>query len=164
MKPILKAVVAGASLLTMFAAAEADAQNADNTVHWETIIGVIQASNMVGGIPGGGEPWSTLGGNAFVDLTNGMIVFNVRGLVLAGGNAIGTTGGIPSVEGTLVCNPSSSSPNIINTSSVALDAQGDASFSGGVGGTSACSPASVAFLIRIPSNGHWIANGSVISP
>ena len=43
---------------------------------------------------------------ANVDLVNNLVEFNVRGLVLAGGNAIGTTGAVSAVEGTLVCNPS----------------------------------------------------------
>jgi hypothetical protein len=166
MKVPSKALVGGALLLLLFSAVgKADGrQGGNNTVVWETIIGVIQAGNVVAGIPGGGEPWSTLGGHAFADLTNGVVAFDVRGLALAGGNTIGTTGGVPTVEGTLVCNPAAATPTIINTAAVTLDAQGNASFYGSVGSTAACSPTSVAFLIRITSNGHWVANGSVIAP
>ncbi|HET7826206.1 MAG TPA: hypothetical protein VFK90_12800, partial [Anaeromyxobacter sp.] len=64
----------------------------DATVKWQTIIGIMQAGNVVAGIPGGGQPWSTLGGNATVNLSNGRVNFRVDGLVLAGGNTIGTPG------------------------------------------------------------------------
>jgi hypothetical protein len=58
-------------------------------VRWKTVIGIIQAGNMVGSIQGGGQPWSTLSGQARADLLSGRVEFEVRGLVLAGGNAIG---------------------------------------------------------------------------
>jgi len=164
--------------LTLFAPtgwADGGGGGGKNTVRWETIIGVIQAGNVVGGnatvsppipgITGGGEPWSTLGGQAYVDLLNSVVAFEVKGLVLAGGNSIGTPATIAQVEGTLVCNPGSTQQAIINTGPVALDAQGNASFDGSFSSsTAACSASDVAFLITIPSNGHWIANGAVRVP
>ena len=54
---------------------------------------------------GGGQPWITLNGHASVDFSAGRVHFEVRGLVLAGGNAIGTPDGINQVKGTLVCDP-----------------------------------------------------------
>lgn len=162
-----KAVIGGALLLTMVAPASwADGGGgAKNTVSWETIIGIIQAGNPVGGIPGGGQPWSTLGGHAYVDLANSVVAFKVKGLVLAGGNTIGTPGAITMVKGTLVCNPAAASPTIIDTSSVLLDAQGNASFYGSVSPmTAGCSTSAVAFLIRVSANDHWIANGAVQVP
>src|SRR5438874_8496806 len=77
---------------------------ADDVVRWKTIIGIIQAGNVVGNITGGGQPWSTTGGEAKVNLRDGRIEFNVRGLVLAGGNTIGTPGAINQVKGTIICN------------------------------------------------------------
>src|ERR1700738_4014576 len=50
--------------------------------------------------PGGG-PWSTRGGAARADLASGNLEFEVRGLVLAGGNSIGTPDAILQVKGTL---------------------------------------------------------------
>ena len=166
MKTLGKAVIGGALLLTMFApAGRADGTSSKNTVSWETIIGIIQPGNMVAGITGGGQPWSTLGGRAYVNLTSSLVVFSVKGLVLAGGNTIGTPGAINQVEGTLVCNAGTASQAIIDTPAVTLDPQGNASFKGSFTmPTDACGPSAVAFLIRIPTNQHWIANGAVQVP
>jgi hypothetical protein len=158
MRRLGRTVIGGALMLgIIFAAGEAQAS--DN-VGWQSIIGIIQPGNVVAGIPGAGEPWSTLGGSAFVDLQTGEVQFQVRGLVLAGGNGIGTTGGATQVGVNLVCNPSSAAPTIFRTGpSITLDAQGNAStfFSFG-GATAACT--SVAFLIDLAS-GQWIAYGAV---
>jgi hypothetical protein len=90
-------------------------------------------------------------------------VFEVRGLVLAGGNTIGTTDGVTTVEGTLVCGLTGT-PTAISTPPVTLSALGDAEFSGTFSGSTApCTPSSgIAFLVTVPANGHWIANGSVL--
>jgi hypothetical protein len=156
-----KFVGAAAGVLLLAASMPAFAWT--GSVQWANIIGIIQAGNTVGGITGGGEPWSTLGGEAGVDLTNGTVVFEVRGLVLAGGNTIGTTGGVTQVEGTLVCGLTGT-PTAISTPSVTLSPLGDAEFSGAFNGSTApCTPSSgIAFLVTIPTNGHWIANGSVL--
>ena len=77
------------------------------------------------------------------------MVFKVKGLVLAGGNTIGTPGAINQVEGTLVCNAGGFTGDHRH-SSVLLDAQGNASFNGSFTlPTDACSTSAVAFLIRI---------------
>ena len=133
------------------------------SLHWREIIGIIQAGNVVGGIPGGGQPWSTLGGRASVNLNSGRVAFRVDGLVLAGGNAIGTPDAITSVQGTLVCDPGGADQAVVNTPFVPLSALGDAEFHGDVGSLpDVCSTATtVAFLIRIPA-GRWIANGAVL--
>jgi hypothetical protein len=118
-----------------------------------------------GWIPGGGQPWSTLGGQAYINLSTGLLAFDVKGLVLAGGNTIGTPGSITEVKGTLVCSPTSNNPEVIDTPLVPLDAQGNASFYGRIADVAAagCSPTDVDFLIRI-SAGRWIANGAVRVP
>jgi hypothetical protein len=146
----------GAGLL--MAASPAAAQ----TVKWRTVIGIIQAGNVVAGIPGGGQPWSALGGEASVGLTTGRIEFEVRGLVLAGGDTIGTPGAINQVKGTLVC-VAGPTALVVDTPLVTLSPRGDAEFEGSVGPIpTACTPANVAFLVRIGAN-RWIANGSVRS-
>src|SRR6516164_8657393 len=143
----LSAATLGAILLT----AIASPSQADNLVIWRTIIGVAQANNVVGGITAGGQPWSTR-------------EFEVRGLVLAGGNTIGTPGAVTQVKGTLVCGPGSASPVVIDTPLVPLDPQGNADFSGSFSSsTAACSPTDVAFLIRT-AGGAWVGNGSVRLP
>ena len=150
-------MAAGALLLSSIASPAAA-----DTVRWRTIIGIIQAGNLVGNIGGGGQPWSTLSGRARADLATGRVDFEVEGLVLAGGNTIGTPGAVNQVKGTLVC--------IVGTTTVALDtplvplsAQGNAEFSGSVGPVpSACTSSNVAFLVRIAAD-RWIANGAVRS-
>ncbi len=153
-------------------AALAAAQDGDTSVRWKEIIGLIQPGNVVGSgtgaVPGGGQPWSTLGGRAHVDLSSGKIEFEVRGLVLAGGSGVGTPAAINQVKGSLVCDTNGSAGGgnsvIVDTELVPLSAQGDARFSGDLGALpGACFEPDIAFLIRIPA-GRWIANGSVRTP
>jgi hypothetical protein len=92
-------------------------------VRWKKIIGVAQAGNVVGNPPntatGGGQPWSTLDGDAVVNLSEGVVFFQVRGLNLAGGNAIGTPDNITKVVGTLVCGlMSGETTSLIDTQAV----------------------------------------------
>ena len=149
--------IAAVSLL-----ATAAPSRADDVVHWQTVIGIMQAGNLVGNITGGGQPWSTTGGEAGVNLGNGDVGFRVRGLVLAGGNTIGTPGAINEVKGTLVCDAGGANA-AVDTPLVPLSATGDARFSGNFVGPlpAACSGPNVAFLIRIGA-GRWIANGAVL--
>jgi len=155
---ISAAVITGALLMS----AVASPAGADSSVRWRTIIGIIQAGNVVGNITGGGQPWATLGGRARVDLAAGQVSFEVEGLVLAGGNTIGTPGAVNQVKGTLICDAGNTNVTI-DTVLVPLSPQGDAEFSGSVGPIpSTCTPTNVAFLVRIAAN-RWIANGSVRS-
>jgi hypothetical protein len=133
---------------------------ADNSVRWRTIVGIVQAGNTVGNIPGGGQPWTALGGRVRIDLAASQVSFDVQGLVLAGGNAIGTPDGITQVKGTLICDAGGANVTL-DTVPVPLSSQGDADFSGPIGPIpTTCNPSNVAFLIRIPA-GRWIANGAV---
>ena len=157
---ILGTAALGAVLLT----AIASPSQADNIVVWRTINGIAQAGNVVGGITGGGQPWSTREGEVLVQLDSGSVVLEVRGLVLAGGNTIGTPGPVTQVKGTLVCGPGSASPTVIDTPLVPLSAQGNAEFDGSFSSSTAgCSVMDVAFLIRT-AGGAWIGNGSVRVP
>ena len=153
-----------AALGAVLLAAFASHSQAQNIVVWRAIIGIAQAGNVVGGITGGGQPWSTREGEVLVELDNGFVVFEVRGLVLAGGNTIGTPGAVNQVKGTLVCGPGSASPTVVDTPLVPLDAQGNAEFSGSFSSSTAgCSAMDVAFLVRT-AGGAWIGNGSVRVP
>jgi hypothetical protein len=162
----LASVAAGALLATALAG-PAIADGGGNSVRWKTIIGIIQAGNVVAGIGGGGQPWSTLGGDARVDLSGGHLEFEVRGLVLAGGNSIGTPDGIVNVKGTLVCAAGAANQVLVDTPAVALSAQGDADFEGNIGPiSSVCTATNTAFLVRIAAaapGDRWLANGAVRS-
>src|SRR5438477_11300085 len=132
MKARLYAIVFAALSMAGFSPAVL-ADNDSNNVSWKRVIGIIQAGNVVGNITGGGQPWSTLGGEARVNLGSGHVEFEVRGLVLAGGNTIGTVPStINQVKGTIVCNPGPTQV-VVDTPFVPLSAQGDAEFDGNIG-------------------------------
>ena len=132
-----------------------------DSVRWRTVVGIVQAGNLVGTIQGGGQPWTTLGGRARVDLAKSQLDFDVQGLVLAGGNTIGTPGAVNQVKGTLVCNAGTPTQAIFDTALVTLSPQGDADFSGPIGPIpSTCDATNVVFLIRVGAD-RWIANGAV---
>ena len=144
----------------------------DPHVRWDEIVGLIQPANVVGSgtgqVAGGAQPWSTSRGAAVVDLTSGRIHFRVEGLVLAGGNGVGTRAAITEVKGTLVCDTDGSASGgnsvLVDTPLVALSAQGDAEFDGSVGALpGACYEPDIAFLVRIGA-GRWIGNGAVRRP
>jgi hypothetical protein len=143
----------------------------DDTLRWQSVIGIAQPNNVVGSgtgaATGGGAPWSALDGHVNVVLENGAINFDVRGLVLAGGNSIGTPGTILQVKGTLICDTDGSASGgnsvVVDTPLVELSDQGNARFYGNVGALpSVCATEpDTAFLIRVGS-GRWIANGTVL--
>jgi len=162
MKTRLYAIVFAALSMTGFSPPVL-ADNDSNNVSWKRVIGIIQAGNVVGNIAGGGMPWSTLGGEALVNLRTGHVEFEVRGLVLAGGNAIGTPGTVTQVKGTIVCGPGNTTQVVVDTPLVTLSAQGDAEFEGNLSPfPTVCTPTNLAFLVRIPAD-RWIANGAVRS-
>ncbi len=149
-------------LLLAFSASAAFAQDA-TVVRWQKINGVITApgvNNPVGGIASGALPWTTNGGTARVNFRTGSVFFFVDGLVLGGGNAVGTTGPVTTVTGTLVCNAGSTSgagQQVLDTPAVALSPEGDAQFSGVFSSIPTCTKP--LFLIR--AGGKWIAAGAV---
>ena len=143
----------------------------DDTLRWQSVIGIAQANNVVGSgtgaVTGGGIPWSALDGHVNVVLENGAINFDVRGLALAGGDSVGTPGTIVQVKGTLICDTDGSASGgnsvVVDTPLVELSDQGNAQFHGSVGALPAvcASEPDIAFLIRVGS-GRWIANGTVL--
>ena len=155
-------------LVILFASASLASAD-DNVVRWKTIVGNITVSNndAVAGINPGTTPWSTTGGRALVNLSTGHVSFDVEGLVLNGGNATGTPGGVDQVEGSLICDAGQQDQTIFTTLPVPLDARGNAEFSG----TFDAPPATCnnpLFLIRIGpdlpgANQRWIATGAVRS-
>jgi hypothetical protein len=150
--------------LVLFASASFAQSN--TVLRWQQIIGLITApgvDNPVAGISSGTTPWTTRGGAAIVNLSTGATVFHVEGLVVNGGNYTGTTGSIPSVVGTLVCNAGTSAQATFDTQATPFSAQGDAQFSGSLGSlpTSCATPL---FLIRVVpgATGRWLATGAVL--
>lgn len=147
--------------------------DAGSQTKWDDVVGIAQAGNQVGSgtgrVTGAGQPWTTQNGKAQVDLRTGHLKFSVKGLVLAGGNSIGTPGTVDAVKGTLVCDTNGSasgdtSSELVDTDLVALSSEGDADFSGNVALLPVCqTEADIAFVIRTAS-GAWIANGSVRTP
>ena len=154
----MKKVVKG--MLPLLFAATSFAQS---TTVWHRIVGVITApgtSNTVAGIMSGG-PWTTSGGNATVNFTQGTVTFVVEGLVLVGGNNSGTPDLVTSVRGTLVCNPGAADQVTRNTALVPLSSQGNAAFSGNFSdGAPPATCTNPLFLIRVDA-GVWIATGAV---
>ena len=143
----------------------------DMVVEWKQVIGIIQAGNTVGSgtgkVTGGGAPWTTRGGSAEVNLSTGRLQFQVQGLVLAGGNAIGTPDNVTMVKGTLVCDTTGTAngnSTLVDTPLVPLSAQGDAKFRGDLGTLPlACvNEPNLAFLMRT-GGGAWLANCAVRS-
>jgi hypothetical protein len=153
MKKVVKVM-----LPLLFAAASFAQSNAT----WLRIVGVITApgtSNPVAGIASGGMPWTTSGGTATVNFTNGTVAFVVEGLVLVGGNASGTPGPVTSVKGTLVCNPGAGDQVVIDTPVVPLSSQGNAEFIGHFQSVPPAACINPLFLIR--TGNVWIATGAV---
>ena len=160
-------LVSGIALSASIVGQNASADSAD-ILRWQTINGIAAPNNAVGTgagvVTGGPTPWSTLDGHVNVDLARGRINFDVRGLVLAGGNSIGTPGAVTQVKGTLVCDTNGSAGDtvLVDTPLVDLSEQGDAQFNGKVTVPVICATEpDVAFLIRV-GTGKWIANGTVL--
>jgi len=146
----------------MFCAA-AFAQN-DTVVRWRGMEGDITApgvDNPVGQVHSAPGPWTARGGSATINLASGNGSFEVEGLVLNGGNASGTTGPVATVVGTLVCNagsPAGTTEAAIDTPATNLNSNGNAETSFKINVPPVCN--NPLFLIRVPSNGRWIATGT----
>jgi hypothetical protein len=161
-------IVSGIALSAVAFGQNASADSSD-VLRWQTVNGIAAPNNTVGTgagvVTGGPTPWSTLDGHVNVDLAKSKISFDVRGLVLAGGNSIGTPGAVTQVKGTLVCDTNGSAGDtvLVDTPLVDLSEQGDAQFNGRVGAMPVvCSTEpDVAFLIRVGA-GKWIANATVL--
>jgi hypothetical protein len=163
-------IVSGLAVAATLVGRNASA-GSDDFIRWESVIGIIQGNNVVGSgtgaVTGAPGPWSATAGHASVHLQSGHVEFGVRGLVLAGGNSIGTPGTVERVKGTLVCDTtggaSGGTSGIVDTPSVPLDDQGNAHFNGFVAAMPASCAADlpIAFLIRTES-GRWLANGAVL--
>lgn len=128
----------------------------DSLVRFEGGIGVVPvrvgpAPNIVQGVSPGGQPWVIE--RLSVDVKrDGRISVHGRGLLLGGGNGIGTTGG-QSVQARLFCN---SVPH--NTASVPLREDGDFRIDD-VLMPLPPDPCLSPVLLIVGSSGNWFAAG-----
>jgi hypothetical protein len=147
-----------AALLGLSLLAAQPASAADKLVRFDGGIGSqpLRAGALVNdvfGVPPGGRPWVIQALSADV-FTDGRIRVEGRGLLLAGGNAIGMTGG-QSVRARLFCNAGTS---FHDSELVPLEPDGDFR----IGGLLTSAPPSVCaspVLLIINAGGAWFAAG-----
>ena len=165
----LCASVLSASLTAGLVSLTARASDPTGTqVSWARIVGIVVPQGIVGRPATGGDcvpgidcvlgtpaAWTVTSGIVTLDLEQGRLNFEVRGLVLADDPSftnIGTRGTITRVKGTLVCNDTEpGAPELVDTDAVALSPQGNARFSGLISLPPSCTdqPRDIVFLIRI---------------
>ena len=130
-------------------------------------IGVIPvvaggAANIVRGVSPGGTPWVINKFDARVE-EDGDISADGTGLVLAGGNSIGTPDGVTLVAATLFCQTSPGPPPMFSAHSSGahpLAADGDFKFKDTLTPVPPSPCTNPALLIRANnSNGPWLAAG-----
>jgi hypothetical protein len=159
-----KKTVVVSALTLLLSLAGASALAAGSLVKFDGWIGVVPLAlangivvpNDVFGVPPGGRPWVIQRLKAQVQ-DDGSISAKGEGLLLAGGNAIGTPGAIRQVVATLFCGivPHSSAP-------AALDANGNFEIQGVLDRTPPNPCVSPVLLIRNFANGQpgaWFAAG-----
>ena len=145
-----------ACLLSLATATSLGASAAEPLVRFEDGIGVqpLRAGglpNTVQGVPPAGLPWVISRLSADVS-TDGRIKVDGRGLLLAGGNGIGTPAG-QSVFARLICAGVSHDSEL-----VPLDARGDFRIEGFVNPFPP-TPCANPVLLIINANGAWFAAG-----
>jgi hypothetical protein len=134
---------------------------ADELVKFEGGIGVVPArvggvANTVRGINPGGQPWVIADLSAEIQI-DGRISVEGRGVLLGGGDNIGTNGG-QSVGATLFC---ANDGNVQHQSpAVPLDANGDFRIDGALSPAPPNPCENPVLLIRgTAGNGNWFAAG-----
>lgn len=147
-----------ACLLSLAAVGPLSAMAADPLLRFDGGIGVQPlragpAPNIVFGVNPGGFPWVISRLDADVSSDGGISV-DGRGLLLAGGNGIGTNGG-QSVRARLFCGGAASDSDL-----VPLDARGDFRIDGVLTPTPP-SPCSNPVLLIVSGGGNWFAAGIV---
>jgi hypothetical protein len=118
----------------------------------ETPVSNPDARNIVRNVPPGGQPWVISRLTADVR-SDGRISVDGRGLLLAGGNNIGTNGG-QSVRAVLFCNGA----DPVNSDLVPLEANGDFRIEGVLSATPA-NPCNSPVLLIVSGAGSWFAAG-----
>ena len=128
------------------------------------IVSSAPALNVVRGIPPGGFPWVIKRLRADVK-ADGRVQVDVRGLILAGGNVIGTNGG-QRVLAMLFCGAPGAGGSLGNATAhssdpagVLLNANGDVEIDDVLTPTPPSPCDSPALLIVTPGTHHWFAAG-----
>lgn len=154
MKKALSACLFSIALLFPFAAS-AQAP----LVRFDSGIGVVPvragpAANIVRGVNPGGQPWVI--SRLLVDIkTDGRISVDGRGLLLGGGDAIGTNGN-QSVRARLFCGPA---PGVMHDSVlVPLEPNGDFRIDGTLAPVPP-TPCTSPVLLIVSTGGAWFAAG-----
>lgn len=148
-----------ACLLSLATLAPVSAIAADPLVRFENGIGVQPvtagpAPNVVLGVSPGGQPWVISSLSADVS-TDGRINVDGRGLLLAGGNGIGTNGG-QSVRARLICGGVGGT--VSDSDLVPLGAQGDFRINGFLTPFPPA-PCNTPVLLIINAGSRWFAAG-----
>jgi hypothetical protein len=107
--------------------------------------------NVVRGVPPGGQPWVIERLQATV-YNDGRVSVDGRGLLLAGGNNVGASGGL-SVRAVLFCGDASFSSDL-----VPLDEAGDFRIDGPLSAVPP-NPCSSPTLLIVSAGGSWFAAG-----
>ena len=153
--------IAGASLASVLAVLVTSSATAQNIVTFKGGIGVMPAStvgsaNVVQGVQPPGEPWVIRALSAQVK-QDGRIHVEGRGLLLAGGNGIGTNGGAK-VFATLICGTALFSTPVANA--VPLAADGDFTIDDVLSPVPPLDCANPVLLIRTAAGSNpWFAAG-----
>lgn len=148
-------IMAGALALALSGYAMAD----ERLVRFQGGIGLIPVSaptvpNTVRGVPPGGQPWVIEDLRADIR-TDATIKVDGRGLLLAGGNAIGTNANAR-VFATLFCGTVEHNTNVAG---VPLEANGDFRIDDVLTPPPPSECASPVLLIRTANGGRWFAAG-----
>jgi hypothetical protein len=164
-----------AAALSVAAFAYAFPASADNDLKFRGGIGVIPVSsgqgtaatatvvnrNLVRGVQPPGQLWVIEDLKADIDLDSGRVRVDGRGLLLAGGNTIGTNAG-QSVRATLICDVAiptgATTPPLFDSGLVPLEADGDFRIDDTLSPQPPAVCASPVLLIRNPA-GAWFAAG-----
>ncbi len=115
--------------------------------------------NAVRGVKPGGQPWVIRKFEAEVK-DDGEIEAEGKGLVLAGGEGIGTRGGVTMVFATLFCGDPSNTPSAHSSGAVTLEPDGDFEIEDTLDNLPLPDPCdNPVLLIRVAGPGRWIAAG-----
>jgi hypothetical protein len=159
--------VLGLTLSPLVVSADDSLVRFDGGIGVDPVSGIVSnapALNLVRGIPPGGFPWVIKRLRADVK-ADGRVQVDVRGLILAGSNVIGTNGGqrvlvmlfcgAPGAGGSL----GDATAHITDPAGVPLNANGDVDIDDILTPAPPSSCDSPALLIATPGTHHWFAAG-----